>query len=232
MTPSNARSTPPARTRDSRARQAADTRARLLTAARAVFEEKGYRSSSVAEIVKRAEVAHGTFYHYFKSREEVFRVIAEEAQERLHNAFASARDLHPDHSLAERLGEGIAAFFASYRDQVQIMRAVEEVSRYDPELRAMRNRRLRGLVDDAASVIALMQTRGTADPTLDPTLTAAIVGSITLRFPETWLVDAVIDFDFDVAVDHVTRVLVNALGAAQVDQHSSARPRPLRASAS
>jgi TetR/AcrR family fatty acid metabolism transcriptional regulator len=44
---------------------------RILDAAVAVFAEKGFFSSRVADIAERADVADGTVYLYFKSKEEI-----------------------------------------------------------------------------------------------------------------------------------------------------------------
>ncbi len=37
-----------------------------------VFCEKGYDSATVDDIVKKANCSHGLFYHYFKSKKELF----------------------------------------------------------------------------------------------------------------------------------------------------------------
>ncbi len=44
---------------------------RILEAAVAVFAEKGFFNSRVADIADRADVADGTVYLYFKSKEEI-----------------------------------------------------------------------------------------------------------------------------------------------------------------
>src|SRR4051812_44753724 len=60
-----------------RQQQAAETRDRMLQAAAEVFAEKGYQGASVGAITKRAETAHGTFYLYFKNKDDAFaQVIA------------------------------------------------------------------------------------------------------------------------------------------------------------
>ncbi len=38
-----------------------------------VFCEKGYDSATIEDIVKKAGCSHGLFYHYFNSKQEVFR---------------------------------------------------------------------------------------------------------------------------------------------------------------
>ena len=52
------------------------TRAKLIDAARRVFERDGYLEARVADIAAAAGVAHGSFYTYFDSKEDVFREMA------------------------------------------------------------------------------------------------------------------------------------------------------------
>lgn len=53
------------------------SRQRLLAAAAEVFFEKGYSATRVSDVVTRADVAQGTFYLYFKSKEAVFVALVE-----------------------------------------------------------------------------------------------------------------------------------------------------------
>ena len=53
------------------ANRGADKYQRILDAAVAVFAEKGFFTSRVSDIADRADVADGTVYLYFKSKEEI-----------------------------------------------------------------------------------------------------------------------------------------------------------------
>ena len=66
-----------------RSRKGAETRARLLDAAKQIFEENGFLEARISDIADRAGMSHGSFYHYFDSKEEVFREIAAAIDERL-----------------------------------------------------------------------------------------------------------------------------------------------------
>ena len=72
-----------------------DKRLRLVTAATAVFAEKGYASTRVAEIAERAGVGKGTVYEYFSSKEEllfaVFESINADISSRMNDALAAGR---------------------------------------------------------------------------------------------------------------------------------------------
>ena len=48
---------------------------RILDAAAAVFAEKGFFTSRIADIADRADVADGTVYLYFKSKEEILMTV-------------------------------------------------------------------------------------------------------------------------------------------------------------
>src|SRR5205807_5960185 len=60
-----------------RSRKGVQTRARLLDAAKEIFEENGFLEARISDIAERAGLSHGAFYHYFDSKEQIFREIAE-----------------------------------------------------------------------------------------------------------------------------------------------------------
>ena len=51
--------------------------AQLLAAARLVFERQGFLDTRVADIVAEANVAQGSFYTYFDSKDTIFRAVAQ-----------------------------------------------------------------------------------------------------------------------------------------------------------
>ena len=48
----------------------------ILDAAREVFGDLGYETSTVRDIIRRTGLAAGTFYNYFKSKDEVYVALA------------------------------------------------------------------------------------------------------------------------------------------------------------
>lgn len=82
---------------EDRAAAARDRRRRqILEAAKEVFAERGYHSASINAIIKRAEIARGTFYLYFESKSKVFDSILDEAIEELRTRLTSI-ELGPEH---------------------------------------------------------------------------------------------------------------------------------------
>ena len=55
----------------------ASNRAAILAAAGDAFSELGYGATTVRDIVRRTDLASGTFYNYFPDKETVFRALVE-----------------------------------------------------------------------------------------------------------------------------------------------------------
>ncbi len=54
-----------------------DRKDELIDAAESLFSEKGFNETSIDDICEKVEVAHGLFYYYFDSKENVIEAIAE-----------------------------------------------------------------------------------------------------------------------------------------------------------
>lgn len=77
-----------------RERTKAQNRRTILEAATRVFAELGYGATTVRDIIRATSLASGTFYNYFKSKEEVFQALRDESalliRPRLREARSSA----------------------------------------------------------------------------------------------------------------------------------------------
>lgn len=65
-----------------RERSKAANRQAILAAARRVFADLGYDATTVRDIIRGTELASGTFYNYFKSKEEVFEALQDDSAHR------------------------------------------------------------------------------------------------------------------------------------------------------
>ncbi len=92
-----------------RARTKAHNRAAILDAAREVFAELGYDAAGVRDVIRRTELASGTFYNYFPDKESVFRAVLDESAQdvrlRLRAVRAGAS------SVEEFVGDAYRAWF-------------------------------------------------------------------------------------------------------------------------
>ena len=65
---------------------------KILTAGKAEFLDKGFKSASLRNIVKTAGVTTGAFYGYFSGKEALFAAFVEEHAKAIMNIFMSAQE--------------------------------------------------------------------------------------------------------------------------------------------
>lgn len=206
-----------------RSRKGELTRARLIEAAKAVFEDTGFLEARISDIAERAGLSHGSFYHYFGSKEQIFREVAE-AQEALLTA-PSGDHKDPgaaDRTELERITEANRRYLQRYRDNGKIMGVIEEVSRFDSFVNDARLKRQRHFAERAERTIQRLQDAGLADPSIDPAFASFALGSMVGRFAELWLIEGWGDFEFDTAVDQISRLWANAIGLQEPNKERRA----------
>lgn len=86
-----------------------ENRAAILDAARNVFAELGYDAAGVRDIVRRTELASGTFYNYFPSKEAVFRAVLDESAQEVRRRLRAVRARAS--TVQEFVGDAYRAWF-------------------------------------------------------------------------------------------------------------------------
>lgn len=100
------------------------TRQRILDAAEREIGSRGFADSSVSSITQEAKVAQGTFYVYFRTKEDVLRELVLRMGRRLRRALTLATSGLDNRLEIER--RGIHAFFACVRENPNLYRVVAE----------------------------------------------------------------------------------------------------------
>ncbi len=107
------------------------TRRKLLGAAEGEFGERGFHHASISSITQRAGVAQGTFYLYFRSKEEIFRALVEHMNRTMRRHLSEAIAGAASRAEAERIG--LEAFLRFCREHENLYRIVMESQFVDPE---------------------------------------------------------------------------------------------------
>jgi AcrR family transcriptional regulator len=203
------------------------TRASLITAARRVFEERGYDDTRITDITEAAGMSHGTFYRYFDSKLAIFK----ELMDRLLEDFRSEADATPlrGHRPVDRIERANRGYLRAYVRNARMMGVLEQAAISSPELQRMRIDSRRYWVERAESTIRRWQETGLVATDLDPHYSANALGSMVDRFAYVWLVLGE-PFELEPAVDTLTSLYCRALGldgeAAMVeDCLQAAEPR-------
>ena len=106
----------------------------ILTAAREVFAESGYEAASVRDIIGRTGLASGTFYNYYRSKEEIAQAVASDAATRLRPILRADREQATD--FASYLTGIIRVYFQFIVDEQMALRTARPLPERRPRVRA------------------------------------------------------------------------------------------------
>ena len=200
--------------RGSYVRKREKTRARLLEAAKRVMAGKGVEGTTIAEIAAAADVAPGTFYNYFTTREEILEAVAGSLVEEFRRVMAAI--LRTVDDPAERISIAIRLFLDRVDDDALWGWFM---ARYGPSLPILRDQtreiiRERIVADGLKKKrFRLRSTRAIGD-LITGTVTTALRSMLEGRLPTD-------------AADEVAELLLRGLGVPIDEAHAIAtRPIP------
>ena len=167
--------------------QKSQRRDEIIAAAKKVFVRNGFHDTTIADIAKEAELAYGSVYWYFDSKDDLFRqlIAVEEYGLRTHVAVALAKS-------GTQFGFAEAPFRASLRATFEFFDANPATakllfrdayaldSRFDKQLGGIYER----FIDDIEMLIAAAQNRGdvlAASPRLVAYMLTTLIGHMAHR---------------------------------------------------
>lgn len=168
---------PSAQPRTARGRQ---TRERLLTAARTVFETKGFLDTRVADICAEAGLAHGTFYIYFQTKDDVFYALVDSVIADRYLLTAVPDDF--EGTVADRFAYTLRQYFDEIRHSGRFGRIIEQVATFDERMRENRMQIRRKFQQRIQHGIERLQRQGAADADISAELTAEAVVAMVSNF--------------------------------------------------
>jgi AcrR family transcriptional regulator len=158
------------------AERKAAQRTLLLETAVRLFGQHGYHATTVPMIVRAADSSTGSFYFYFRNKEDVFAAALERLGERIDEALNKAIAATGTDTLQQMRAavEGLILFLAKNPDEARIL--IVESSGLGEALQAIR----RKIVDShSRSVEDALSLLRSVLPSLDPSLSARCwVGSV------------------------------------------------------
>lgn len=188
--------------------QGEERKQQLVDAAVALFAERGYPATRIADICERAGVAKGLFYWYFPTKHDLFEELVRTMRRRLRRAQAAAMD--PEADPITRLRQGTEAsvrFIAehsSYFSFVDVERTGADLAPVLREGSAVYGRDVRALVVEAIDAGQV--------PDHDPTLVAIGVMGAVSSFTNAWR-NGLLDLDADALARFVGQWTVAAVCA-------------------
>lgn len=196
--------------RTGRERLDSQTRAALISAAKLTFSQLGYARTTVADITERAEVSRATFYVYFASKDEVFRVLTE----RLRGAFLEAQQA-PGADRGDPVAVATAAvtgFVDVYAGNLAFITVLEHQALTDEELRSMWQGIRERLLRRVTRFVRRLVSEGIAHPVAPPDMVATAVSGMAVRFAPLIAANPA---ERPQIMGHLVRLYLQALGIDQ-----------------
>lgn len=194
--------------------RAARTRSVLVRAARELFETRGYLDTNVGDIAQRARVAHGTFYTYFTSKEEIFSEVAHELTAEFRRIAADEPPVPVGAGLRVRIERANRGYLRAYEKLAPMMAVLEQVATFNPRLGEIRRSARRAWVDSSVAAMQRWRDRGLIDAAVDLVYAASALGSMVDRSAYVWLVLGE-PYELERAVEQLTLLYCNALGISE-----------------
>ena len=72
------------------ASSSAETRGRIIDAARRCFADRGYEATTNRTVAEEAGITTGAIYYYFDSKLDIYQAVHDEVQERVYRLFTGA----------------------------------------------------------------------------------------------------------------------------------------------
>jgi AcrR family transcriptional regulator len=144
------------------------TREKLIAAGISVLPERGYFETRVDDIVERAEVAHGTFYRYFSSKDDLFRVLALSAADDMVRLLGE----FPEDPSGTTVDDWCATWIESYWSNGGIIGEWQEINYEDPSLAEFSLNVALSAFDRLQRIVS---RRGFGDSTVDAMAMLALV---------------------------------------------------------
>lgn len=185
------------------------TRSGLIRAAREVFEEVGYRDARIQDIAERAGTSYGVFYHYFATKEAILGELFTAVTGEMLTASRPPRE-GPSDPLS-RIEDANRRYLDAARRNSRVLAVIEELAIRDPQLRDLKLQIREPFIKRIEQAVRRLQQHGQADPTLDPRMTALLLGGMVEHVSLLWLAhDA--PYDEETAVGTLTRLWAESLG--------------------
>lgn len=169
-----------------------------------MFERQGYIDARVSDIVKEANMAHGSFYTYFPSKLEAFQAVLQEMGAAIRAAVTHDPGDVPGDTVGN-LERANLRYLDAYRSHAKLMALMEQVATVDPVIAEFRLDARTRHVNRITATIERLQQQGLADTTLEPATTAAALVAMLSAYAYWSTVDPMTS-DLETAAKTVTMI--------------------------
>ena len=163
----------------------AQRRDEILAAAKAVFADRGFHATTIADVARAAGISYGSIYWYFDSKDALFHALMDHQEQALRTAIEAAVGQVTAVDSVELFRSSVRAtfdFFEADRDVVKLLFRDSLVlgDRFDRHLAGI----YEGFIADIEKTITAAQAAGhvvEAPPRMIAFTVAALISQLALR---------------------------------------------------
>jgi len=185
-----------------------DLREVILAATRGLLDERRFDQLSVADILAAAQVARGSFYFYFASKNEVLAELVRRAIARGHEVAQPWLTHDEADQRRASVRYGISQGARLWRAEAPVLRAIVENWRTDPELTALWQDQMAGFT---AATTERIVTDDATTPGVDPAALGAALTWLGERLYYLAALDMAPFADEDALVEVLTHIWMTSL---------------------
>ncbi len=127
-----------------------ERRLSILNAAKEMFAIKGYHETSISDIIKRADIARGTFYLYFKDKREIFDALFDQLLQRINESLQRVVLSSDQKPPLDQISDNLGRVFKLAMDDPEIAHIL---FRHAPGLDSITDRKIELFYSKIASLI-------------------------------------------------------------------------------
>ncbi len=163
-----------------------DKHARILDAATVEIATSGYHNTTVARIARRAGVADGTIYLYFKSKEDMLVAVFERAMDRFISQ--GILEMGTGDDAVTRIGDIVRLHLEQVGQDRDLAVILQVELRHSLKfLDAFSRSRLRDYLEIITGVVVQGQREGVFRPGLDSLLAARMIFGVLDQMATDWV---------------------------------------------
>lgn len=157
-----------------------DTRQQILTASADVFSRLGYAQTTIGDIASAAGVTRPTVYAYFSSKDEVFKMLAEDVRQ----AFRRIQDVPAGTPPREIIRQTLTSYLEAYVEHLGMITVIAHQAIVEPAVAEL----WEGIHSDINTrhtrFLDRLVCEGHASPTVPTDMLVEATSGVVMRFAE------------------------------------------------
>ena len=181
------------------------TRKSLIDAAQRVFERDGFIDTRITDIVAEAAAAHGTFYKYFTSKEQIFLAVLEDHQSAIEVAARASAKAKP-RTAYQVIEASNRAHLEGYGQHWRLMETWRQAATAQKDINDLLEELTVFNIERTKHSLRRLQDQDAIASDLDIDLTATALNTMVMQFSARVLRNGPDAVDIDAAVRTLTDI--------------------------